>query len=63
MRVRTIMTDAYMLALLAVSVWGPLITLHGYRQWWAVTFYAAFGCAIIAGAISRYRFVRRNRSA
>jgi len=26
--------STYMMAILAVSVWGPPIALHGYRQWW-----------------------------
>jgi hypothetical protein len=62
MRIRTIITDAYMMAILAVSVWGPLVALHGYRQWWVVTFYAAFACAVLGGSIGRYRLLRRNRS-
>jgi hypothetical protein len=62
MKVRTILSDVYMFVILAVSIWGPLITLHGYRQWWVVTFYAAFACAAIGGSISHYRLVGRNRS-
>jgi len=63
MRVRIIISDAYMMVILAVSIWGPLIALHGYRQWWVVTFYALFASAVIGGSISRYRLVRQNRSA
>jgi len=63
MRIRTIISDAYMMAILAVGVWGPLIALHGYRQWWVVTFYAAWACAVLGGSISRYGLVRHNRNA
>lgn len=59
--IKTKILGAYIMAILAVFVWGPLIALHGYRQWWVVMFYAVFASAIIAGSISRYRIVRRNR--
>ena len=58
--VKTIIT-AYALAILAVMVWGPLIALHGYRQWWVVLFYAIAASAAICGIISRYRIIRRDR--
>jgi phosphotransferase system glucose/maltose/N-acetylglucosamine-specific IIC component len=58
--VKTIIT-AYTLAILAVMVWGPLIALHGYRQWWVVLFYAIAASAAICGIISRYRIIRRDR--
>jgi hypothetical protein len=58
---KTIITNAYMLVLLAIMVWGPLIALHGYRQWWAVLFYAEIASAFIGGSIIHYRTVRRNR--
>jgi hypothetical protein len=58
---KTIVFDAYMLVLAALMVWGPLIALHGYRQWWAVLFYAEIAVAAIGGGISHYRVVRRNR--
>lgn len=57
----TIISDAYMAVILVVFVLGPLILLHGYRQWWVVTFYALFAIATIGGSIARYRLVRRNR--
>jgi hypothetical protein len=63
MTVKTIIINAYILAILAVMVWGPLVALHGYRQWWVVVFYAAAASGIIGGTISHYRIVRRNRSA
>ena len=59
--VKTIITTAYALAILAVMVWGPLIALHGYRQWWVVMFYAIVASASIGGIVSHYRIVRRNR--
>ena len=59
--IKTILLDGYITVILAVLVWGPLIALHGYRQWWVVTFYAAFASVAIAGSISHYRIVRRNR--
>ena len=59
--IKTKILGAYITAILAVFVWGPLIALHGYRQWWVVMLYAVLASAIIAGSISRYRIVRRNR--
>ena len=59
--IKTRILGAYITAVLAVFLWGPLIALHGYRQWYVVTFYAVFASAIIAGSISHYRTVRRNR--
>lgn len=59
--IKTIILGAYVTAIMAVFVWGPLIALHGYREWWVVMFYAAFAIAIVAGNISHYRIVRRNR--
>jgi hypothetical protein len=59
--IKTKILGAYITAILAVFVWGPLIALHGYRQWYVLMFYAAFASAIIAGSISHYRIVRRNR--
>ena len=49
------------MAIVAAFVWFPLIAMHGYRHWWAVTFYAIFASASIAGIISHYRIGRRNR--
>ena len=40
--IKTKILGAYITAILAAFVWGPLIALHGYRQWWLVMFYAAF---------------------
>lgn len=59
--IKTRILGAYITAILAVFLWGPLIALHGYRQWFVVMFYAVFASAIIAGSISHYRIVRRNR--
>ncbi len=60
MSAKTIIMKAYALAILAVMVWGPLIALHGYRQWWVVMFYALAASATIGGIISHHRIVRRN---
>jgi hypothetical protein len=57
-----ILSIAYIAAFLAVLVWGPLIALHGYRQWWVVLFYAIIAVATIGGLISHHRIVRRNRT-
>ncbi len=59
--IKTKILGAYITAILAVFVWGPLIALHGYRQWWVVMFYASFASSAIAGSISHYRILRRNR--
>jgi hypothetical protein len=56
-------TDAYLAVLLVVFVLGPLVTLHGYRVWWVVTFYALFAVATIGGSVSRFRLVRRTGKA
>jgi hypothetical protein len=60
-RRRQYFLNAYITAIVAVFLWGPLIALHGYREWWVVMFYAAFIGAVIAGSISHYRLVRQNR--
>jgi hypothetical protein len=57
---KTIITNGYMAVLLAIMVWGPLLALHGYRQWWAVLFYAAVAGGTIGGIISHYRTARPN---
>jgi hypothetical protein len=44
----------YTLVILVALIWVPLITLHGYREWWAVVFYAVAACAVIGGMISRH---------
>ena len=41
----------YMFVLGAVIVWGGLIALHGYRQWWVVLFYALTAAGLIGGSI------------
>lgn len=41
----------YFLVLGAVIVWGGLVALHGYRQWWVVTFFALTAVGIIGGSI------------
>jgi predicted MFS family arabinose efflux permease len=51
---RNIISMGYTLAIVAALIWVPLVTLHGYRQWWAVIFYAVAACAAIAGAIVHY---------
>jgi hypothetical protein len=56
----TVITSAYIAVFLAVLVWGPLIALHGYRQWWVVLFYAVIACATIGGLISHHRIAGRN---
>lgn len=41
----------YMSILGAVIVWGGLVALHGYRQWWVVTFYGVAAAGIAGGSI------------
>ncbi len=59
--IKNFILGGYIAAILAVIIWLPLIALHGYRQWWVVIFYAGFFGAVIAGTISHYRIVGRNR--
>lgn len=59
--IKNIFLSAYFAACVAALIWGPLIVMHGYRQWWVVTLYAAVAVAAIAGSISHYRIGRRNR--
>ncbi|WP_300606765.1 hypothetical protein [Trebonia sp.] len=56
----TIILNAYIAVILAALVWGPLIVLHGYREWWLVTFYAVVAVGTIAGIISHYRVALRS---
>lgn len=57
----TIILSAYIAALMAALVLGPLIVLHAYRQWLFATFYAVIASATIGGIISHYRMAGRNR--
>jgi len=57
----TIILSAYIAAIVAALFLGPLILLHGYREWWLVTFDAVAASAFIGGSISRYGTGRRNR--
>jgi hypothetical protein len=41
----------YMLVIGVLIVWGGLIALHGYRQWWVLTFYIVVAAAILGGSI------------
>jgi hypothetical protein len=59
---RNILIAVYTLAIIGgLMVWLFLIRLHGYRQWWLMTFYAGFAGAVIAGCVSRHDLARRNR--
>ena len=58
---KTIISGAGVTAIVGATVLYPLVVLHGYRQWWAVTFYGVFVGAVVAGTISHDRLVRRNR--
>ena len=42
----------YVLILVAVFVWGPLIQLHGYRSWPILIFYIAGGLGFLGGMIA-----------
>jgi len=57
----TIIMNAYAALILAVLVLGALVLLHGYRQGWVLIFYAAAAIGTVAGIISHYRVVQRNR--
>jgi hypothetical protein len=52
--IKTFVLGAYITAIVAAFLWGPLVVLHGYRQWWVLLFYATFASAVIAGTISHY---------
>jgi hypothetical protein len=41
----------YFLVLGVVFVWGCLIRLHGYRQWWVLTFFIVAAVGILGGSI------------
>jgi hypothetical protein len=58
----TIILRAYIAAIVAAAVLGPMVLLHAYRQWWADLFYAAFAYGVVGGSISHYRITRRNRT-
>lgn len=59
--IKTVFSLGYTLAILVALIWFPLVTLHGYHQWWVDTFYAAWACAAIAGNISHYLVARRPK--
>jgi hypothetical protein len=60
-RIKTIFMTAYFAAWLAACILVPLVVMHGYRQWWLVTFYALMAVTALAGSINHYRIGRRNR--
>jgi len=41
----------YFLVLGLAIVWGSLITLHGYRQWWVLTFFILAAVGVLGGSI------------
>ena len=41
----------YFLVLGVLIVYGSLILLHGYRQWWVVTFFALAAVGVLGGSI------------
>jgi H+/Cl- antiporter ClcA len=45
----TTILAAYIAVLMAALLFGPLLLLHGYREWWLVIFYAGAVLASIAG--------------
>jgi H+/Cl- antiporter ClcA len=57
----TVILSAYIAVIMAALLLGPLIVLHGYRQWWLVVFYAGAVIGSIGGGLSHYRMVLRNR--
>jgi hypothetical protein len=60
-RIKNIVLSAYFATWLAAFIVGPLVLMHGYRQWWLVTLYALLAVAAAAGSISHYRTERRSR--
>ena len=50
----TIILTAYIAIIMVALFLGPLILLHGYREWWLVTFDVVFACAFIGGSIRHY---------
>ena len=56
----TIILGAYIAVIMVALFLGPLILLHGYREWWLVTFDVLFACAFIGGSIRHYSVVGRN---
>ena len=50
----TIILGAYIAVIMVALFLGPLILLHGYREWWLVTFDVLFACAFIGGSIRHY---------
>jgi hypothetical protein len=50
--VNTALAGAYITVILAALILGPLYLLHGYRQWWVVTFYAILIAGSLGGIIS-----------
>ena len=53
-KMETAFLGTYIAILMAALILGPLVLLHGYREWWLVVFYAVFACATIGGIISHY---------
>jgi Na+/H+-dicarboxylate symporter len=56
----TILMNAWAALIVAVLVLGPLVLMHGYRQWWVVIFYAVGFAGTIGGIFANYYMAGRN---
>jgi hypothetical protein len=54
-----VLIGLYIVVVLVLFIWLPLIRLHGYRIWWVDLFYGTFAVGIVGGVISHYRAVRQ----
>jgi hypothetical protein len=56
-----IITGIYIAVIVALIIWFPLITLHGYRVWWVDVFYGTFALSVVSGSISHYLTARQHQ--
>lgn len=60
--INTFIAGLYITIILAALILGPLVLLHGYRQWWVVTFYAILIVGSVGGIIDHAVTGQRHKT-
>lgn len=58
---KNIITSAYIWVILLAFVYGPLVALKGWHEWWVLVFYAVVTVGTLGGILSHYGNVGRTR--
>jgi hypothetical protein len=57
---KNIITSTYIWVILLAFVYGPLVALHGWREWWVLVFYGVVTAGVVGGFLSHYGNVGRT---